>query len=75
VNTISGVNFTRSAKAPTISAGVMHGEGHLEDDEGVFGQIDVVAEGRGIGAAGHAGIRKALEKPPMNGPPLVKAIE
>ena len=30
------------------------GEGHLEDHEGVFRDVDVVREGRGIGAGSHA---------------------
>ena len=41
------MNFTRSANAPTISAGVMQAKVIWKHDEGKFGNVDVVREGRG----------------------------
>ena len=45
MNSTMAENFMRSAIAPTISAGVMHGERHLEADVDVFGDDDAVGEG------------------------------
>ena len=65
VNSITAENLMRSAKAPTIRAGVMAGEGQLEGDEDEFRNGDALGEGVGGGIGGHAGeegLREAADE-------------
>ena len=76
MNSTTAENFMRSATAPTISAGVMAGEGHLEADVDVLGDDHAVGEGLDVDS-GVTPARKALEKPPtkaLKPPPSVKAM-
>ncbi len=50
----SALNFTRSASAPTMSAGRDRRESCLEDEEPELGDVGRLAEGAGERVAGHA---------------------
>ena len=76
MNSISAENFMRSAKAPTISAGVIIAKVIWKHDVDVFRDDDAVREGRATSCSASTPLRKAFEKPPtksLRPPPLVKA--
>ena len=54
MNTSNPANFTRSASAPTMSAGRDRRESCLEDEEPEFRDVGRLAEGAGERVAGHA---------------------
>ena len=74
MNSISGQNFTRSAKPPTISAGVMQAKVIWKHDVGIFRDVDVVREGRREGGRVDA-LQEHLAEAADESLPPVKAIE